>query len=92
MTTDTAGRLEFSDILLACPYAQDTAGIGGNVREELVGVFVLNPAQGFGTGSGGRSLPAHALAGKGAMPPKGGSSASDAEIKAVVAYMVNASK
>jgi len=26
------------------------------------------------------------------MPPKGGSSASDADIKAVVTYMVNASK
>uniref|UniRef100_UPI001809BDB2 c-type cytochrome n=1 Tax=Ramlibacter sp. TaxID=1917967 RepID=UPI001809BDB2 len=30
--------------------------------------------------------------GKGAMPPKGGSSASDAEIQAAVAYMVNAAK
>jgi len=38
------------------------------------------------------ALTASAIAGKGAMPPKGGSSASDAEIKAVVAYMVNASK
>ena len=33
-----------------------------------------------------------AIKGKGAMPPKGGSTASDAEIKAVVTYMVNASK
>ena len=33
-----------------------------------------------------------AIHGKGAMPPKGGSSASDADIKAVVTYMVNASK
>jgi len=38
------------------------------------------------------ALTASAIKGKGAMPPKGGSSASDAEIKAVVAYMVNASK
>jgi cytochrome c5 len=30
--------------------------------------------------------------GKGAMPPRGGSSASDAELKTVVEYMVNASK
>jgi len=33
-----------------------------------------------------------AIHGKGAMPPKGGSNASDADIKAVVTYMVNASK
>jgi cytochrome c5 len=38
------------------------------------------------------ALTASAIHGKGAMPPKGGSSASDAEIKAVVTYMVNASK
>jgi cytochrome c5 len=37
-------------------------------------------------------LTASAIKGKGAMPPKGGSTASDAEIKAVVAYMVNAGK
>jgi cytochrome c5 len=34
----------------------------------------------------------NAIKGKGAMPPKGGSSASDAEIRATVEYMVNASK
>src|SRR5690606_37732661 len=33
-----------------------------------------------------------AIKGKGAMPPKGGSAAPDAEIEAVVHYMVNASK
>ena len=37
-------------------------------------------------------LTANAIKGKGAMPPKGGSSASDADIKTVVTYMVNASK
>ena len=37
-------------------------------------------------------LTASAIKGKGAMPPKGGSSASDSEIKAVVQYMVNAVK
>ncbi|MEO6897602.1 MAG: c-type cytochrome [Caldimonas sp.] len=38
------------------------------------------------------ALTAVAIKGKGAMPPKGGSSASEAEIKAVVTYMVNAAK
>jgi cytochrome c5 len=38
------------------------------------------------------ALTASAIKGKGAMPPKGGSSASDADLKAVVAYMVSASK
>jgi len=38
------------------------------------------------------ALTASAIKGKGAMPPKGGSSASDAEIKTVVTYMVNAAK
>jgi cytochrome c5 len=37
-------------------------------------------------------LTASAIKGKGAMPPKGGSAASDSEIKAVVQYMVNAVK
>jgi cytochrome c5 len=34
----------------------------------------------------------YALHGKGAMPAKGGSNASDADVKAAVDYMVNASK
>ena len=38
------------------------------------------------------ALTASVVKGKGAMPPKGGSAASDAEIKAVVTYMVNAAK
>ncbi|WP_411881310.1 c-type cytochrome [Polaromonas sp. YR568] len=38
------------------------------------------------------ALTASVIKGKGAMPPKGGSSASDGEIKAVVQYMVNAVK
>jgi cytochrome c5 len=33
-----------------------------------------------------------ALHGKGAMPPKGGSSAPDADVMAAVDYMVNAAK
>ena len=38
------------------------------------------------------ALTASAIKGKGAMPPKGGATASDADIKALVVYMVNASK
>ncbi len=38
------------------------------------------------------ALTASAIKGKGAMPPKGGSAASEAEIKAVVTYMVSAAK
>ena len=37
-------------------------------------------------------LTASVIKGKGAMPPKGGSAASDAEIKASVQYMVNAAR
>jgi cytochrome c5 len=40
-------------------------------------------------GQGVDGLTASAIKGKGAMPPKGGANASDADIKAVVAYMVN---
>lgn len=42
--------------------------------------------------AGVEALTASAIKGKGAMPPKGGSAASDGEIKAVVQYMVNAAK
>jgi cytochrome c5 len=38
------------------------------------------------------TLVQHAIQGKGAMPPKGGSSASDADVRAAVQYMVNAAK
>ena len=38
------------------------------------------------------ALTASVIKGKGAMPPKGGSAASDADIKTVVVYMVNAAK
>jgi cytochrome c5 len=38
------------------------------------------------------TLVQNAIKGKGAMPPRGGSSATDAEMKATVEYMVNAAK
>ncbi|HEY2929621.1 c-type cytochrome [Piscinibacter sp.] len=43
-------------------------------------------------GQGVDALTASVVKGKGAMPPKGGSAASDAEIKTVVTYMVNSAK
>ncbi len=43
-------------------------------------------------GAGVDALTASVIKGKGAMPPKGGSSGSDSEIKAAVQYMVNAAK
>ena len=38
------------------------------------------------------TMTAIAIKGKGAMPPKGGSTASDADIKSAVEYMANAAK
>jgi cytochrome c5 len=38
------------------------------------------------------TLTAHVISGKGAMPPRGGSAGSDADIKATVTYMVGAAK
>lgn len=43
-------------------------------------------------GQGLDALTASAIKGKNAMPPKGGSTASDSDIKSAVAYMVNAAK
>jgi cytochrome c5 len=43
-------------------------------------------------GQGVDTLTANVVKGKGAMPPKGGSAASEAEIKGVVTYMVSAAK
>ena len=43
-------------------------------------------------GAGVDGLTASAIKGKGAMPPKGGTTASDAEIKAAVEYMTAAVK
>jgi len=43
-------------------------------------------------GAGIDGLTASAIKGKNAMPPRGGSAGSDADIKAVVTYMVNAAK
>ena len=63
-----------------------TPGIAGAPKVGDKAAWAPRIAQGID------ALTANAIKGKGAMPPKGGSSASDADIKAVVTYMVNASK
>jgi len=62
------------------------AGIAGAPKVGDKAAWAPRVAQGIDT------LTASAIKGKGAMPPRGGSSASDAEIKAVVTYMASASK
>jgi cytochrome c5 len=62
------------------------AGIAGAPKLGDKAAWAPRVAQGID------ALTASAIHGKGAMPPKGGSSASDAEIKGVVSYMVGASK
>jgi cytochrome c5 len=63
-----------------------TPGIAGAPKVGDKAAWAPRIAQGMAT------LTVNAIKGKGAMPPKGGSSASDVDIKAVVTYMVNASK
>lgn len=62
------------------------AGVAGAPKVGDKAAWAPRAAQGID------ALTASAIKGKGAMPPKGGSAASDADIKAVVTYMVNASK
>ncbi|WP_029001512.1 c-type cytochrome [Azohydromonas australica] len=62
------------------------AGIAGAPKVGDKAAWAPRVAQGID------ALTASAIKGKGAMPPKGGSTASDADIKAVVTYMANASK
>ena len=62
------------------------AGVAGAPKLGDQASWAPRIAQGMDT------LVANAIKGKGAMPPKGGANASDAELKEVVAYMVNAAK
>lgn len=62
------------------------AGIAGAPKVGDKAAWAPRLAQGID------GLTASAIKGKGAMPPRGGSQSSDADIKAVVTYMVNASK
>ena len=63
-----------------------TAGVAGAPKLGDKAAWAPRIAQGID------ALTASAIKGKGAMPPKGGSTASEAQIKAVVTYMVNAAK
>ena len=78
----TAAPPLFAQICSTC----HTPGIAGAPKVGDKAAWAPRIAQGID------ALTANAIKGKGAMPPKGGSSASDADIKAVVTYMVNASK
>jgi cytochrome c5 len=72
----------FAQICTAC----HTAGVAGAPKLGDKTAWAPRIAQGID------ALTASAIKGKGAMPPKGGSTASDTDIKAVVTYMVNAAK
>jgi cytochrome c5 len=61
-------------------------GVAGAPKVGDKAAWAPRVAQGIDT------LTASAIHGKGAMPPKGGSSASDVDIKTVVSYMVSAAK
>ncbi len=62
------------------------AGVAGAPKLGDKAAWAPRIAQGTDT------LVASAIKGKGAMPPKGGTNASEAELKEVVTYMVNAAK
>ena len=72
----------FNQVCSAC----HATGVAGAPKVGDKAAWAPRAAQGID------ALTASAIKGKGAMPPKGGSSASDTDIKAVVTYMVDASK
>ena len=72
----------FTQVCTAC----HSTGAAGAPKVGDKAAWAPRIAQGMDT------LVATAIKGTGAMPPKGGSKASEAEIRAVVTYMVNASK
>lgn len=76
------GEALYNQACVAC----HAAGVAGAPKLGDKAAWAPRLAQGM------PALVNSALKGKGAMPPKGGSSASDTEIAAAVEYMVNASK
>jgi len=77
-----AGQALYQQVCVAC----HAAGVAGAPK------FGDKAAWGPRIAEGMPAVYNIALHGKGAMPPKGGSSASDADVKAAVDYMVNAAK
>jgi cytochrome c5 len=77
-----AGEALFKQVCTAC----HTAGVAGAPKFGDKAAWAPRIQQGIPT------LVQNAIKGKNAMPPRGGSSASDADIRAAVEYMVNASK
>jgi cytochrome c5 len=77
-----AGEALFKQTCVTC----HGTGLAGAPKFGDKAAWAPRIAQGLPT------LVQHAIQGKNAMPPRGGSSASDAEIQATVQYMVNAAK
>jgi cytochrome c5 len=77
-----AGEALYKQTCVAC----HGAGVAGAPKFGDKAAWAPRIKQGIDT------LVQHAIQGKGAMPPKGGSSASDADVRAAVQYMVNAAK
>ena len=77
-----AGEKRYKETCFAC----HATGVAGAPKFGDKAAWAPRIATGMDT------LVAKAISGLNAMPPRGGSNASDAEIKATVEYMVNASK
>ncbi|HEY1393176.1 MAG TPA: c-type cytochrome, partial [Methylibium sp.] len=77
-----AGQALYDQTCQAC----HAAGLAGAPKFGDKAAWAPRIAQGLNT------LVDHAIHGKNAMPPRGGSTASDADIKLAVSYMVNAAK
>jgi len=80
--TGGAAPALYQQVCQAC----HATGVAGAPKVGDKAAWAPRIAQGIDT------LTANAIKGKNAMPPKGGSTASDDEIKTVVTYMANASK
>ena len=81
-TPAAAAPALYGQVCTAC----HTSGVAGAPKLGDKTAWAPRIAQGID------ALTASAIKGKGAMPPRGGSAATDAEIKAVVTYMVSAAK